>query len=222
MESLQTLYDEAEIYARVGPHENLVTFKGLDKNGLLLEYCERGGLHNVIEEPTILTDEQNKEISMHIVRGLLHLHEHHFIHCDLHLRNIFLTSGMVAKIRDLQGQLSRPDGSIEMETMSQENAKSRHPHARDDEFSSRTDIFALGTLLYHLWHRHMPFPELDEHTHRELIKERYRTGQYPIDLSQAAGIDAIIGKCWTSSYQFASEILDDLNKLDRHGMSIEV
>ncbi|KXT03495.1 hypothetical protein AC578_1588 [Pseudocercospora eumusae] len=101
LESMQTLYDEAERYARVGPHENLVAFKGLDKNGLLLEYCERGGLHNVVEEPTVLTDGQKNGIGRHIVSSLIHLHEHHFIHCDFHLRNIFLTSGMVAKIGDL-------------------------------------------------------------------------------------------------------------------------
>ncbi|KAM0714209.1 hypothetical protein Q7P37_009996 [Cladosporium fusiforme] len=212
-ESLQSLRAEADRYARVGPHENLVTYKGFNLDGLLLEYCERGGLDDVIKGPATLTDDQKRMIGNQIVRCLVHLHKQNFIHCDLHVRNVFLTSEMVAKVGDLQGQLLRQDGSIELETMSQENAKSRHPHAGTDEFSWRTDIFALGTLLYHLWHGHPPFPELDEHTQQDLIEARYRTGQYPIDKSQASNMDNIISKCWTSRYERTSEILDDMENL---------
>jgi hypothetical protein len=79
---------------------------------------------------------------------------------------------MTAEIGDLQGQLYRPDSSIEMETMSQETSKSRHPDVREDEFSFRTDIFALGTLLYQLLHEDLPFPGLDEYEHEDLIKAK--------------------------------------------------
>ncbi|KAM0724127.1 hypothetical protein Q7P37_000008 [Cladosporium fusiforme] len=212
-ESLQSLCAEADCYARVGPHENLVTYKGFNLDGLLLEYCERGGLDDVIKGPATLTNDQKQMIRNQIVHCLVHLHKQNFIHCDLHVRNVFLTSEMVAKVGDLQGQLLRQDRSIELETMSQENAKSRHPHAGTDEFSWRTDIFALGTLLYHLWHGHPPFLELDEHTQQDLIEARYRTGQYPIDKSQASNMDNIISKCWTSRYERTSEILDDMENL---------
>lgn len=212
-QALQSLRSEADRYARVGFHENLVTYKGFNANGLLLEYCERGGLEDMIKGPTALTDDQKLIIGKQVVRCLVHLHRHNFIHCDLHVRNVFLTSGMVAKVGDLQGQLSRHDGTIELETESEENSRSRHPHAGPDEFSWRTDIFALGTLLYHLWHGHPPFPELDEFTHQDLIKERYRTGQYPVDMSQASSIDNIIRKCWASRYERTSDVLDDMENL---------
>lgn len=117
---------------------------------------------------------------------------------------------MVAKVGDLQGQLYRHDGSIEMEAMSQEDAKSRLTDARENEFTPRTDIFAIGTLLYHLWHGHPPFPELDIHTYHDLIEARFRRRQYPADLTQDLGIDIIIGKCWDSGYERADEILDDM------------
>jgi serine/threonine protein kinase len=212
-ETLQSLRAEADRYARLGTHENLVTYKGSNEDGLLLEYCERGALLDVIEGPIKLTDDQKMTIGTQVARCVVYLHKHNFIHCDLHVRNVFLTSEMVAKVGDLQGQLFRHDGSIEMETMSQENAKSRHPCAGDDEFSWRTDIFALGTLLYHLWHGHPPFPELDEHGDQDLIQAKYQMRQYPIDVTHATGIDAIIGKCWASKYRHISDVLDDMDNL---------
>jgi hypothetical protein len=210
-EALLCLRGEADRYTRLGPHENLVIFKGFNEDGLLLEYCERGELQDIIDSPVGLTNGQKFTVGKQIVRCLVYLHDQDFIHCDLHVRNVFMTSEMVAKVGDLQGQLFRQDGSIEMETMSQENPKSRHPHVGEDEFSRETDIFALGTLLYHLWHGHPPFPELEEHDDR--IQARYRRGQYPVDLSQSTGIDTIIGKCWASRYIHASEILDDMDNL---------
>lgn len=137
------LREEADRYVRVGTHKNLVTYKGFNEDGLLHEFCEHGSLQDVIEAPTTLSDDQKATITKHIVRCLVHLHEHNFIHGDVHVRNVFMSSGMVAKVGDIQGQLFRVDGSIEMEAMSQESAKSRHPHAGDDEFSWRMDTFAL-------------------------------------------------------------------------------
>jgi hypothetical protein len=87
-------------------------------------------------------------------------------------------------------------------------AKQWHPDVGEDEFSFRTDIFALGTLLYQLWHEDLPFPELDEYEHEDLIKAKYRRREYPFDPERATGIDTIIGNCWSSKYKHASEILD--------------
>lgn len=89
---------------------------------------------------------------------------------------------MGAKVGDLQNQVYRQDGSIEMETMSQENSKSRHPCVGEDEFSKRTDIFARGTLLYHPWNGHAPFPKLNDLRKEELIRERYQAEQHPINV----------------------------------------
>jgi serine/threonine protein kinase len=169
-------------------------------------------LSDLIESPFVLTDSHKALISNQVISCLAFLHRRNYIHCDIHVRNIFLTSRLSAKIGDLQGQLYRDDGSIELETMAQEDAKSRHPHAGEDDSTARTDIFALGTLLYHLWHGHPPFPELDIHAHHDLIATRFRERQHPADLGET-GIDTFIGKCWDSKYARADEILDDMRDL---------
>jgi hypothetical protein len=213
LETWACLREEADRYARLGFHENLVTHKGINEHGLLLEYCERGSLIDLIESPFVLTDSHKSLISDQIISCLAFLHRRNYIHCDIHVRNILLTSKLSAKVGDLQEQLYRDDGSVEMETVAQEDAKSRHPHAGEDEFTARTDIFALGTLLYHLWHGHPPFPVLDIHAHHDLIETRFRERQYPADLGEGSGIDAVIAKCWDSKYERAEEILDDIRGL---------
>ena len=91
--------------------------------------------------------------------------------------------------------------------------KSRHPHAGGDKFWPRTDIFALGTLLYCLWHGHLPFPELDEFHEEEEIQGRYRRGEYPLALPEATGIDKIVCKCWHSKCNQMLEVIKDMEAL---------
>jgi hypothetical protein len=84
-----------------------------------------------------------------ITRGLIHLHAKNLIHADVSVRNVFITAANVAKVGDLQGQLYRSDWkTVQYASFTNENSQSRHPDAGEDEFSLRTDIFALGTLLY--------------------------------------------------------------------------
>jgi hypothetical protein len=79
-----------------------------------------------------------------------------------------------------------------------------------DEFSYRTDIFALETLLYHLWHGEAPFPDLDEYDQKGLIQAKFRKEEYPVDVQQATSICKIVLKCWTSAYKDVNEILADM------------
>jgi serine/threonine protein kinase len=214
-EAMQILYDEAARYNHVGPHDNLVAFKGKHEHGLLFEYCEKGSLGDVIQyQQPPLQDCEKTQIAQQITRCLIHLHAKNLIHGDISVRNVFITAANVAKVGDLQGQLYCSDGrTIELASFTNENSQSRHPYAGEDEFSLRTDIFALGTLLYCLWHEHLPFPELDEFYQEEEIQTRYRRSEYPLVIAETAGMDKIICQCWHSKYDRMSEILKDLEQL---------
>ncbi|KAK6435140.1 hypothetical protein LTR95_008678 [Oleoguttula sp. CCFEE 5521] len=196
-DGMEALYEEAARYDRLGLHENLVTCKGTHADALLFSYCERGSLRDLLDDGFELSDELRSSVGQQVVGCLIWFHGQNFIHCDLNISNVFVTSDFTAKVGDLQSQLYRPDGGIEMPTMSQENAKSRHPWA-GEEFSVKSDIFALGTLLYHLWHGEAPFPDLEEQTQEDEVQARYRNGERPIDVVSAMGMDGIIAKCWTS------------------------
>lgn len=218
-QAMQTLYEEAARYQHVGLHDNLVLFKGIHEHGLLFEYCEKGSLGDVIQQhqPPLTCDEKTA-LGQQITRCLVHLHAHNLIHGDVSVRNVFITAATVAKVGDLQGQLYGSDGTtVKFASFTNENSQSRHPYAGEDEFSPRTDIFALGTLLYCLWHGQLPFPELDEFYQEEEIQARYRRGEFPLVLLQSTGIDRIICNCWHSVYEQMIEVLRDMEELSAEG-----
>lgn len=150
--AMQMLYDEAARHEIVGPHDNLVVFKGIHEHGILFEYCEKGSLENVIQfQQPPLTDAEKTVLGLQVTRCLLHLHAHNLIHSDICARNVFVTAANVAKAGNLQGRLyARDSKTILFKSCTGEDTQSRHPHAGKDEYSPRTDIFALGTLLYFL------------------------------------------------------------------------
>lgn len=214
-DTMEALHEEAARYQRLGTHENLVLFKGLHEDGLIFEYCSRGDLGEVIRDQPSLSENEKDRIGEQVVRCLIHLHNHNFIHGDLNVNNVFINSSGDAKVGDIQGHLYRPDGTVEMPTMSQEGAKSRHPYAGENEFTLRTDIFALGTLLYHLWHGHPPFQDLDEYEHGEEIQAKFRRREYPFEGKHRTKRDDIISKCWNSEYNCATDVLGEISCLQR-------
>lgn len=149
-----------------------------------------------------------------ISRCLVHVHARDLIHGDVSVRNVFVRAATVAKVGDLQGQLYGSDRkTIKFDSFTRENSQSRHPHAGEDEFSPRTDIFALGTPLYCLWHGHQPFPDLNEFDEEDEIQGRYRRSEYPLALADATGMDKIICKCWHSKYYQMINVLKDMEEL---------
>jgi hypothetical protein len=141
LESRVCLREEADRYARLGFHENLVTHKGINEHGLLLEYCEGESLGDLIESSFVLTDSHKALISNQVISCLAFLHRRNYIHCDIHIRKIFLTSELLAKVGDLQGQLYRDDGSVEMVASARGR---RRVHAENGYFC--TGNFALSSL----------------------------------------------------------------------------
>lgn len=123
-EAMRVLYDEAARYDHVGPHDNLVVFKGIHKHGLLFEYCEKGSLGDVIQyqQPPLINAEKTA-LGQQITRCLVHLHTRNLIHGGISVRNVFVTASGVAKVGDLQGQLYGPDGkTVEFDSFTNENS----------------------------------------------------------------------------------------------------
>jgi serine/threonine protein kinase len=108
------LLHEAELMAKVGYHEHLVTLIGVCTSGnqpycLVMSYCEHGSLRKVLKidssQGTAMSELGSLEIGLNIIHGMQHLVKNSVIHRDLAARNVMVTSGMsstgyVARVAD--------------------------------------------------------------------------------------------------------------------------
>ena len=75
-----------------------------------------------------------------------------------------------------QGRLLDPEGEIIVDGGASENAESFMPHTITEFADTKTDIFALGSTIYHhdVVTGHRPFPQDDTITYEVKFEESYR------------------------------------------------
>jgi eukaryotic-like serine/threonine-protein kinase len=173
---------EAEAAARLS-HPNIVTLFDVGRyehgtylvfellHGVTLSERLRQGPPSVAEAVRIATE---------AVRGLAHAHAHGVVHRDLSLRNVFLCQDGQAKVLDfgMAGAFGRraPGGGTPGYM-----APEQRRGAPEDE---RTDVFALGVLLYRLLAGQAPFPAEGALTHPAAS----------LEVSTAPGLGPLIGR----------------------------
>ncbi|HEY6099334.1 MAG TPA: serine/threonine-protein kinase, partial [Anaeromyxobacter sp.] len=156
----ERLLREAEAAARLS-HPNIVTLHdvGRAEQGpfLVLELLRGQTLADRLEQGPLPTRE-GLRIVVEIARGLAHAHAEGVVHRDLKPANVFLCEDGQVKLLDfgLAHALGRRrlDGGTPA-FMAPEQWKG----APEDE---RTDVFALGVLLFRMLSGELPFPEDDE------------------------------------------------------------
>lgn len=120
------------------------------------------------------------KVFIHICLGIFYLHSHNIIHRDLKSLNIFLTKDNSAKIGDL-GAARRldADGNI-LEEVADTPHKVGTPFYlapelwKDSPCSKKSDIWALGVILYEMCALQLPFQANDEDSLQEkILKEKY-------------------------------------------------
>ncbi|OBT91686.1 hypothetical protein VE01_10240 [Pseudogymnoascus verrucosus] len=100
-------------------------------------------------------------IAKETAEGVAYAHQRNVLICDIHARNILLDAEFHIKLCDFQGRLLSPDGEILISGGASENAESFMPRC-DKEFADvKTDLFALGSTIYHIITGHRPFPQYD-------------------------------------------------------------
>jgi c-src tyrosine kinase len=157
-DQLQTFYDEADVIARVPPHEFVVGFLGAtpDPFTICTEFCGQGSLLKYLRRSsTNLPVGQALSIAKSVAAGMVHLAANNIVHRDLAARNILLTNDLTPKISDFG--LSR---TIE------ESGAEHHSKAgvgpirwmaiesiRDAKYSEKSDVWAYSVIVWETLHR---------------------------------------------------------------------
>jgi serine/threonine protein kinase len=204
---------ESAIYEHLGKHPRIIGFKGKHEDGLLLEYASNGSLNGYLQSARLVEREMIR-YARETAEGVAHAHSKKVIICDINVRNILLDDDFHVKLCDFQGRLLGPDGDVLYDGGVSENAESFMPRHDKDFASVKTDIFALGSTIYHIVKGHRPFPELDTIDDEDEIWRRYQQGQYPPLEAVLAG--EVIKTCWRGEYISASKVVEDFSSLELH------
>lgn len=161
-----------------------------------------------------------------VVRGILealeYSHRNGIIHRDIKPANVMLTSGGDVKVMDFGIARALDDASATVThawtVVGTANYLSPE-QARGEVADSRSDIYSVGCLLYELLTGRPPFlgdtpvAIAYQHVSAEYLPVSELTEELP------AGIDNIISGALSKDplarYQSASEMLEDINRLDR-------
>ncbi|HET8732966.1 MAG TPA: protein kinase [Anaeromyxobacteraceae bacterium] len=148
---------EAEAIARLA-HPNLITLfeVGRSEHGpfLVFELLRGKTLDLRIEEGPLPVQEA-VHIATEVARGLAHAHAEGVIHRDLKPANVFVTSKGLVKILDFG--MAHAFGRRRLSGGTP--AYMAPEQWEDDPEDERTDVFALGVMLYRMLTGEYPFPE---------------------------------------------------------------
>ena len=164
---------EAEIgrMASMQVHPNVVVLYGVvtlenGDLGAVMEYCAQGTLVTTLygREKREWSEGELVEIAYDAACGLVHLHSQGIVHRDIAARNVLLAGkkDLVAKIADFG--LSAEANAHNKEYKAAENGpfKWMAPEQLDKQKSSpASDVFAFGVLLFEIFARSAPWPEMN-------------------------------------------------------------
>lgn len=184
---------------------------------LVMEYVEGRSLRALLGDRHPLSVERALDVARQVCDALVYLHEHGVVHRDVKPENLLVTAEGTVKLLDFGIALF--EGQRRLTWMGLSNAVGTPDYMAPEQIRGRrgdprTDVYAVGMLLYELLTRQLPY---DSPTPRALLRaktnEEPRSPRYWVpDLHPS--LEAIILKAIARSprdrYPSAAALLADL------------
>ena len=165
---LQNPSPEIKIFASLPLHPHVLTFFGVAPSSdaistcIITELTPNGSLHNYLhikkEEPS---HDQSLTWAQQISSGMLHLHNHNVVHCNLKSAKVLLGHNLVAKLHDFSCAHNLTTTTIMSKQvgthrwMAPEILKDMKPTV-----TKACDVFSYGMVLYEIFARKIPYDDL--------------------------------------------------------------
>ena len=202
-ENAKAIKVEINAYRILGVHERIATCLYLGPTGdmIVLRFYSTGDLKNYI---TAHGPSKLLTWAKQMIEAVEYIHSKGVRHSDIKLCQWLLDSKMNARLSDFNGcgyDAQPLLGISSMEALSYE--RQSHFMLRDswEDSSIKSDLFALGSALYELEHRSIPFVEVSE----DEVTEYFMRGNFPSVSGLTLG-HMILG-CWQGQYNSATEML---------------
>ena len=125
---------------------------------IVMEYVNGKTLKDYLRENGAVSSELAIQIMKQIVSGMRYAHENNIIHRDLKTQNIMITEDYVVKIMDFGIALSSNEADMTQTNTIMGSVHYLAPElARGSLATERSDIYAMGIILYELLTGDVPF-----------------------------------------------------------------
>ncbi|MBB4904088.1 serine/threonine-protein kinase [Actinophytocola algeriensis] len=153
---------EARIAARLQHRNAIALFDVAEHEGdpiLVMEFLPSKSLSLVLEERGTLTPAEAAEIGAQVAEAIAAAHAVGIAHRDIKPGNILLAENGTVKITDFGISRALDDGTVTTQTgmLAGTPAYLAPEIARGDESSRASDVFSLGSTLYHAVEGRPPF-----------------------------------------------------------------
>ncbi|QDS77083.1 hypothetical protein FKW77_007387 [Venturia effusa] len=207
-ESIELIEREKLIYRHLGHHQSILHSLRLSELGLTFPHMKNGNLRDILRKnaprPTALT----LQWILTILEGFDYIHSLQVFQGDVSARNVLVADDLSVVLSDFSGSrigekscLVRPETRYEIQTM------------QPFEVARRSDIFAIGSLIYEIIEGRPPYDELEED---EVVK-RFQQAKFPSTAHMILG--EVIKGCWAGGYDTVKQALEDV--LMRRGQILD-
>ncbi|HEX8910608.1 MAG TPA: serine/threonine-protein kinase [Anaeromyxobacteraceae bacterium] len=184
---------------------------------LVMEYVEGRSLRAILGDRHPLPVERALELARQVCDALVYLHEHGVVHRDVKPENLLVTADGTVKLLDFGIALFEAERRLTWMGLSSAVGTPDYmapEQIRGRRGDPRTDVYAVGVLLYEMLTRHLPY---DSPNPRALLRaktsEEPRSPRYWVPTLHPS-LEAIILKAIARSprdrYPSAAALLADL------------
>jgi serine/threonine-protein kinase len=221
----KTRFQREAMAAGILAHPNIITVYDFgEDNGVLylaMEFLEGKSLEKIVQEQTVLPIETILPIYDQVCSALDHAHRNKIVHRDIKPANIMILQNGLVKVTDFGIAKMMAMGMTQAgqilgtpNYMSPEQVKGR-------QIDGRSDIFALGVILYELSTGEKPFGGQNITTVIYKIINENPIPPRELDASIHAGLSYVINKALAKNiderYQTCRELAEDLRNYKNLG-----
>ncbi|OAL56831.1 kinase-like protein [Pyrenochaeta sp. DS3sAY3a] len=194
---------EHQILLALGDHERLVRYYGRQEHGLIFRFESNGDLRRYLSEmdfDTIPVLQLEKWVEQ-AAESVAFIHSRGVLHCDLQPSNFLVDDKHNLRLCDFAGSLF---GKLDGKAM--ESTRFFLPRDPLSIPNAKSDLFALGSVMYHIMTGCEPYSQLSE----EEVSARFTRNEFP-DVDKFRCGRTISG-CWTGRISSAQEVVASLRE----------
>ena len=190
---------EKLVYQRLGrDHSRIVRYFGALENAIILQFASQGSIRQYLAR-------QKKQVPLsyklrwveQLFDAIRFIHSKSVFHGDISCNNIFLDDSLSINLGDFAG--SAIDGLPPLVCY-----ETSH-ELPDEDISTKTEIFALGSTIYEIMTGSKPYKDLPDHE----VSAAFSEGHFP-DLESIPAFRNTIMRCWRQNYATAEEAIQNV------------